>query len=237
MTNFFEKEEKKLLESMSPNEKINIAYNLLAVKKKAKIKRGCYLHCKILFDSYVEVIKHNDFGYDTINYKKLENAISGLSYREQVSILKYGLSIFNKELPEHKRDWFVQRINRFEFRAIFHERDIARIPKAVFIFASLNIFHLILIIALFLVGIYVILLPAYTESLVWFNFDKIKFSENFYLNHLYNTLCIFGDLSCKGELVPTNQYGLLLLLIGKVAFFIIIVNFIYRKLIDNISLK
>ena len=57
-----DKEEKRLDNSTSPNDKLNIMYNLIVLKNASGNTKDNYLSIKKLIDYYIELIKISDYG-------------------------------------------------------------------------------------------------------------------------------------------------------------------------------
>lgn len=230
------KEQGRLEESLSITEKLNILYNLIILKNSFGI-HNFYKDVKKIIDYYIELIKTSDFGYDSINYKKLDKVLQCLSSEEQISFLKYSISIISRELPEHDIDWFLSKLNKAEINNIIRKRSIIMYPKILFLFAGTEVLNLIIVFIVFILITYIILLPAPYSSWEIFNLHYVNYSSNFFINHLLNILSLFGNIDTDFKIVSRNGLGLVVLIFAKIVFVLLIVNFIYKKLSEKITIK
>lgn len=95
--------------STTLNERLNMLYNIINMRQSIGDSNHNYRDIKDLINTYINLIQTSDYGYDTFNYDKLEKVISKLTYKEQISILNYSLSILAREYPEYEKDWFWHR--------------------------------------------------------------------------------------------------------------------------------
>lgn len=230
-------DEEKLKECSNPNNGLNILYNLIILKNKGNDKRENYKDFKKFIDYYIEVVKLSDYGYDRLNHNKIEKILSFLNFEEQISALNYAISVSARELPEHDKNWFIDRKNKAEVQNILCKKQFRYYPKALLLVCSYSIFRLFLIVISFLLLVFVLLLPAFDPSCAIFKITYENYSDKFVLNHLLNILSHFSDIDNDFKIVPLNWFGLTLLILGKLLFILIIVNFIYRKITDKINIK
>lgn len=234
---FIANEELKLEQSVSINEKIGILYNLIIFNNSILKNKDNYKNIKKLIGYCIEQIKISDYGYDTINYNKLNTVLIFLGYKEQIAIYKYSLSTLKRELPEHDTEWFLNKLNRAEINDILCNRKFIKYPKAIFLIASTDLKSLLIILLLFIGVVYLVLLPSHYSSLAIFNITYENYSSNFYVNHMLNILSLFSDLDNDFKIVSINGLGLLEIILAKIIFLLLIVNFIYKKVSDKISIK
>ena len=233
-------EKAKLNCVISPIEKVNILYNLIAIKQNfpdIHFENNIYVDIKALINNYVDVVKSNDYGYDFFCYSKLFRAINQLNYRERLSVLNYLNSTVAREFPDFDRAVIIDFIKKVKIEKIVKDKDIAKFPQAFILFSSLDIEKLLLVLAVFFILTVIILLPAPFGWMELFEIDYHHFSNSFILNHILNIFSLFGGFSNGMEIIAINSMGVLLLLVGKIAFVLLIVNFVYKKIADKISIK
>lgn len=230
-------ESETLSHSDIPSVCLNIQFNLIALKNINKKHEDNYCDVKKLINYSVENLKSGAFGYDAINYSKIENVLNYLSHKERVSVLKYGLSILTKELPEYDKEWFIRRINVEKIADIFKNKEILNYPKAFFLYCSLNITHLTLVFLVSFFIVYLVLLPTRNVYFQLFELDYQPYSNDFLYNHALNVLTLFSGLSNGLIIRPLSPFAVLIIIFSKVLFIVIIVNFVYRKVTDKISIK
>jgi len=230
-------DEQKLKECSNPNNGLNILYNLIILKNKDSNKKENYKDFKKFIDFYIEVVKLSDYGYDKLNHNKIEKVLNFLNFEEQISALNYAISVSARELPEHDKNWFIERKNKAEVQNILCKKQFRYYPKALLLVCSYSIFRLFLIVLCFLLLVFVLLLPASDPSYSIFKITYENYSSNFLVNHLLNILSHFSDIDNNFKIEPMNWFALILLILGKLLFILIIVNFIYRKITDKINIK
>jgi hypothetical protein len=230
-------EEEKLSKVSNAGEGLNILYNLMILKNKNGDKEGNYKGFKKFIDYYIEVVKLSDYGYDKLNHSKIENLLQLLNYEEQISALNYAISVSARELPEHDKNWFIERKHSAEVNHIFACHHYKLYFKAVMLFCANSLHRLFLVILIFFILVITILLPAFNENLILFNITYDNYSSCFFLNHILNVISHFADLDNDFEINPLNWIGVLLLIVGKLFFILIVVNFVYRKISDKINIK
>ncbi len=111
-------------------------YNIINMRQSIGDSNHNYRDIKDLINTYINLIQTSDYGYDTFNYDKLEKVISKLTYKEQISILNYSLSILAREYPEYEKDWFLNELNKAKIKKILCEKDFCNYPKAFLLFAG-----------------------------------------------------------------------------------------------------
>jgi len=235
--NLISVEENKLNQGLPTNETINILFNLITLKNRNGQKADNYKDIKSFVNNYITVIKVADYGYDNFNYDKIETLLKLLTPGEQVTVLQFAISATSRELPEHNRDWFIERKHSAEIKYILTKKNAISYPKAFFLFTGLNITRLFFALILFFLIINILLLPSASNTYSLFKIEYASYSSNFLINHILNVLSLFADLDNNFKIEPLNWWGLILMIVGKISFVLLMVNFIYRKICDKISLK
>lgn len=230
-------EEEKLRNSTSPGEKINILHNLIVIKNHTNNDHDNYQNIKKLIDLYIENIKVGNYGYDFFNIEKINEVLKFLKHEEQISILKYALSSIKRELPEYENESIVDSINKIKIKNIISKKKFTHFPKALLLYSTSSIFGLFIVLLAFILIVFAILLPSNEFTFSVFTISYETYSVNFILNHLLNILSLFADIDNDLKIQPLNAYGLILMIFAKIVFVLLIINYIYRKLSDKISLK
>jgi hypothetical protein len=226
-----------LKSSETANQRANILFNIIKINISITNKTDHYKNIKSFIDNYVESIKSADYGYDNFNYGKIEQIIDSLSPDEQISMLQYMISITARELPEYDRGWFVTRKHKSEIKKILSDGNILFFPKAILLFFGQTISRLLIGLSILFLSTALFLMPAPSESFAVLNVTFEKYSENPFLNHILNVFSLFASLENDLVISPKNWFGLLLIVTGKFAFVVFIINFIYYKISDKISQK
>lgn len=230
-------EEKKLDTNSNPSHRINILFNLVILKNKSGLKQDNYKDFKKFIEHYIEVVKLSDYGYDKLNHNKIEKLLSFLNYEEQISALNYAISVSARELPEHDKDWFIQRKHKAEIAHIFKSKNFDQYLRGCMLYCGTSLNRLLLMVVGFFTLVVITLLPAVNKDYVLFNVSYENYSQSFFLNHLLNILTHLADVDNNFKVDPINWFGVLLLVLGKVLFIFIVVNFVYRKISDKLNIK
>ena len=172
-------EENSLKNSKSPNESVNILYNLIKLYHKNNQKDDVYKNIKKFMVFYIELIKDADYGYDNFNYNKINDVLSLTSAEERISILQYIISVSSRELPEHGREWFVLRKHNAEISNIKENRQYKLYFRMALLYLGQSINRLIIVFILFFALVFTALLPSPFESITIFKIKYELYSNNF----------------------------------------------------------
>lgn len=226
-------------ESTNPNEKIGIIYNLILIKKNILNPfaiLGLYRDIKLLINDYINLAKINDYGYDYFCKEKILTVISFLSLHEQHSILIYLLSALSREFPEIDKEWVQIALNKVKLKIVVKEKKIWQLPYAFLLFSSLSVSKLLIALSIFVALVSIVLLPAPFGWMEVFKVKLVSYSTNSYVNYMCNIFSLFGELKNACEVTAINTRGLLFQIIGKITFMILIINFVYKKISDKITI-
>lgn len=227
--------EKSIFYIKSPSEGVNMLYNLIVLKGSIQDKNDLYKLSKKFFKYYIEVIKNSNYGYDTFNFNKVKNVLNQMDLKSQASILQFVISNMTKELPEYEKDWFVCEKNKIQLKDLVCNFNAKNSFKIIALFSGLNFYTLLLTLVLVFTLVSIILLPAKFESCQLFEIKYDNYSTDFYVNHVLNILTLFADFDNDFKVKPLNWFATILMIVAKITFITIIVNFIYVKITDKIT--
>ena len=227
--------EKSIFYIKSPSEGVNMLYNLIVLKGSIQDKNDLYKLSKIFFKYYIEVIKNSNYGYDTFNFSKVKNVLNQMDLKSQASILQFVISNMTKELPEYEKDWFICEKNKIQLKDLVYNFQLKNFFKIVALFSGLSFYSLLFTLGLVFVFVSVILLPAKFESCQLFEIKYDNYCNDFYMNHFLNVLTLFADFDNDFKIRPLSWFATILMIIAKITFVTIIVNFIYVKITDKIT--
>ena len=233
--NLIETEERSIQQSNDCNDIVNRIYNLIFIKHIENM--GVYVDIKTFIRYYTRLVETNKYGYDSLCFDKAFKVIDLLPYNERISLLNFLISIITREYPEFEIETIQTRIKEIKIEKIFLEKRWGEIPNAILVWSSLRVCTLLIVLTLFVVIAYLVLLPAPVFISPLFEIKYVNYSSCFHLNHLLNILSLFMDIDSGCEVKALNPIGLIELMIGKIVFILLIVNFVYKKIIDKISIK
>lgn len=228
-------EEENIRQSKDSNEIVNRIYNLIFIKHEEKF--SIYTDIKTFIKYYTKLVETNKYGYDSLCYDKAFKVIDLLPYNERISLLNFLISTIVREYPEFEIETIQTKIKTIKIKTIFVEKEWLKIPNAILLWSSLRLSTLFFVLLLFIVIVYVILLPAPTFFTPLFEIKHANYSNNLHLNHILNVLSLFVGIDNSCEIRALNPLGLIELMVGKIVFILVIVNFVYKKITDKISIK
>jgi hypothetical protein len=237
LSTIIDEESQKLAMISDHTDAANVLYNLISLKNANGNGSDNYRDIKKFLENYVLSLKDANYGYDNINYAKIDSLFLKLTINERISIIQFAISNLTRELPELDVEWFIDRRHEFEVQRIFQESDYLNYPKAFLLYCGRTIPRLISTLFGFVFLVSLILLPAPFPWMSIYKIQYVQHSEPFYSNHLLNVMCLFLDMDNGPTISATCWWGLILLMIAKCFFVILIVNFIYIRLSDKITVK
>lgn len=215
-----------------------ILYNLIQAKvffDMYNYKRTLYLDAKKFVEAYIKAAEEQDYGYDEILPEKIKATITPLSLKQRVSILNTARRLM------YMRGYDVDDITneiRNQETNIAWEGNLRQKLYAVCLWMSARWWALLLSYILYIVLLTIILLPVPFKWMELFIFESKQYSESFLINHIINCLALLtGNDDISPMITPTGIGGMIAYIIGVILFYLIIGNFVLRKLEDYITLK
>ena len=198
-------------------------------------RQSIYLDIKRFIKVYIEVTEVKDYGYDKLDLKKIREAIGRNSNaNERLQLSKYAyrqLFLTGRELELGEFKGFT---NKCKTEALSKDQSFVGKWNLMAHLLSYNVYSIILmLISLFMVS-YVIFLPAASETLEIFRLNYESYAENFYLNHFVNLLSLAFYINDGDLIVPQNWLGVIILAILKSIYVLVILNYLYQKLLTII---
>ncbi|MEH3113420.1 hypothetical protein [Pedobacter terrae] len=222
------------------DDKFQCLNNIISLKKLVNYSGhdSIYLDFKKYVKLYIEAVEEKDSGYDNIDVQRISSKLADILIIDQINILKF----FKKTLlingyPDEASECecVLQKLRISFYKA---NKNFKNYCKLVALWSSLSIKRLFILLLVFYIATVLLLIPAYFESLELFKVNYTRFSENQMLNHLLNVLTLFFDLSDNTMKVEAqNGFALILIILSKIIYITILVNFLAKKLIDFIKIN
>lgn len=213
-----------------------IYYNLIKMKYKWRLvdlNQSLYLDVKKFVQAYITASDSQDYGYDEINITKITDVCSYLEDEQQLAILYLTRRLFYTR--GYDQDIIYSEIVKVDKRVSFANRQYWRWLRLLL---SQNFTRLLIVYILYVLLIFIVLLPAPFEWMGCFDVQFKDYCENSILNHVANGLGVLsGSDSISPEITPNCFWGMLLYCIGLVVFYFMFANFILKKIEDYITLK
>lgn len=212
-----------------------ILYNIIHVKAKFKIdnKESLYVDAKKFVKAYLNAIDNEDFGYDQIQISKIIEISNYLDIKQKLSFL-YSV---NRLLQAKGFDFDILSKEIIETETTVAWQD-GHWFKSIRLWISSSLIKLLIVYLFYIVVVGVILLPAPLPWMSLFDITMQDYSSNAFLNHCTNTLALItGNDAIAPQVIPNGIIGMIIYCIGIVAFYLVFVNYVFRKIEDYIKLK
>lgn len=218
----------------SPREYADSCYAIIGIKFKnrnlERYGRSLYIDVKNFITQHLKSFDTEDYGYDIPNKDKLITAINTLPIREQLVMCRYTEKLY--ESYYYKTDFLEKKINRLRMQIAWEEK---RYGTFFLRLSAQNMWTLLASYVIFLAVVFVVLLPAPFEWMRILHVEPYDFKLNPFMNHIMNTMAmIIGD-DYAPKITPYGLRGMILIIIGNILFYLLIGNFVVKKLIDLFS--
>lgn len=227
-----------LLRAYQYKDNYQILYNLIQAKVEFLLhnyKRSLYLDVKKFVEAYIKAAETQDYGYDEILLDKIKYVVKYLEPQQSVSILHTARRLM------YMRGYDVDDL-LYEIRSI--ETNIAwkgNLKQKIYsicLWMSVRWWALSLSYLVYLIILNVILLPAPYKWMELFILEYKQYDDSFLWNHVINILALItGNNDLSPQIIPTGMIGMIVYIIGVILFYLIIGNFVLRKLQDYLTLK
>ena len=223
------------LDSQKPREYADICYGIIGIKKENSLveryKQSLYNDVKNFLKYYIKSFETEDYGYDIPNEDKVIKAINALSRKESLAMCRYTRVIFEK----HGFDttFIESKAKQLKILIAWNEKHYT---KYLLLLSSYNVWTLFMSYMFYVCIVLIILLPAPIECFSILDVNLHEFTQNSPKNYLLNTLAIVSGSDFGQTVEPTGTRGMLLLLTGKIVFYLLITNFILKKLEDYFTI-
>lgn len=229
----------------------NIAYFKECNPAATNYSQSLYLDIKNFIKYYLKDIGDYDYGYDHLNKSKFE-IISLLPAKQQISLYKYTQRLLKKY--NYDGGWLDDYIIKAEKRDIssnicYNLKNILNSPTSIGkviidlfrltrVCCMQNIYSLLISLFIFFFLIVIVLLPAPKDSMQLFTIETTPFCNNFLANHIFNVINYIFDISIDStKITPINGWGVIFLMFSKILFYLIIIDFLIKNLLQRISFK
>lgn len=232
----FLQEEYARLKQYKHKKNAQILFNIISAKKKFGMpdyNNTLYLDVKHFVKSYITAVDNLDYGYDEIRLDKINDVCESLGKREQLSIYYTVRRLFH--IRGYDIECISSRITTLEWQIAFKEH---RYFKCLRLLIGSNVYALILAYLLYAVIIFLIIHPAPIKFMEVFTVELKEYSDSTALNYLLNSLAILtGNDSIRPVISPIGFIGMISYCIGIIIFYVLIANFLFKKIEDFITLK
>lgn len=227
-------------QSLTLPEKFSVLNNIIEIKRLLigyNKHHSTYLDFKQFFRLYIEVNDLNDFEYDEILIGKINSKLDFVNVYEKLKLLR----IFKRLLKLNGHDNKAEECNHFinctEIKCLQQKLGIKNIIRLIALWTSQTILHLCLSLLFLYLLTCAILAPAFLPNFEMFTMTKIQFSQDPIVNHILNVLSLLFDFDERMIVSSNSVWGVMLIILGKTSYILIILNFLIKKVIDEIKIK
>lgn len=225
-----------LLSSEKTKDNSQILYNLIFAKNKFNLlneHQSLYLDVKQFVENYITASDSQDYGYDEILLEKIYNIICFLELKQEISIMYAVKRMYY--IRGYDTNDIMQKINKLEMKLAFNERHIF---KTIRLWMSSSICALMLTYLLYVIIVSCVLLPAPIESMEIFEVSLKKYHDSQCVNHIMNSFAILtGNDDIKPQIIPIGVKGVLVYCLGVLLFYLLLVNYVFKKIENFIQIK
>ncbi|ACF10550.1 hypothetical protein Cpar_0122 [Chlorobaculum parvum NCIB 8327] len=211
-------------------------YSLICMLKKSENKKNLYLLVKDFISIYVTCVERRDYGYDFLNFDKIFNAISTLKCRESLELLRF----FKRKLVDkgfsEEVVVLINKIKKKQYECAFSEylnswHNLRRLGRLIVAWITKDIYGLFFgLLSLLVLSIFFLLPNNVCQECAVFAFDKNAYSSNWLINHALNVIVLFFSLSDKVDVSPLSFWGIFLLVLERVLFWVIVVKYLIKEI-------
>lgn len=229
------KEQYSLLRRRNCKQNAQILYNIAKIKSEYGVQnfhQPLYLDIKKFLKNYIISADNEDFGYDNTIFNRIMKIVNLSSPKEKLSLLhtirRYYL-MNGYEINEVKRELNKQEIMVAKENKKYLRWTLLRVGSSLSgLLCGYLVYAVIVLIAL---------LPAPFNFIELFHIELKNYSSYPLLNYPLNAITLLtGNCDIAPKITPINVIGVLIYSFGILLFYILIVNFLFKKIEDFISI-
>ncbi len=239
LTVSIENEEKAVRESNTYLEKMSLQNNVLQLKiasRSHRYKSDFYLDLKLFIVYYLKSLDERKQYYDELNIEKIYSYLEYLTKDEKVKIIKFLIRQLKLNGLEELADDCGPMLAKLEIDLKFSTISLKNLFSLLYLLTTYNIWTIFTSFVLLFAISFFFLLPTPTWSIQLVAVDYEPISKNPLLNHFLNILGAPVGMVEKFKVTPLSISGYLLCLLGKVTFYIVILNVLVKNLEEKIKI-
>ena len=195
-----------------------------------------YIDFKKLIVLYIKSSESKELGYDEIDVSMIDKKLDKLAVDEKLLIL----DMFKRELLKNSFSSKVHECNKFidiaKLKLYKKKKGFKNRIKYLFLLSSSGFHALLLSLLILFVLIFIIFLPAPFAFMETINIENADFSSYSIINKVANILSLLFDLDHKMKIEASNILGVILLGALKLIFISIIINYLWKKIVEYFKL-
>ncbi len=222
----------------SDYEKFSRLNNVLEIKKNAQLphSNSIYLDLKRMVKYYIASRHSRSYDEYQVDFSFVTDSLEKLSLKEKVSFLKFFFDTLKKEDIDYDDSKLRKELFNTKWKIFCSERSWASFFSACHVTVNFNIWTLLSVILLLIIGQAVMFLPAPSWYVMLFKITNANIVENHFFNHLYNVILWMIGTNGDFKVNPVNFLGFILLLFFKLVFLGIILDVGFEQIKKKIGL-
>lgn len=231
----------KLNQTEKGYQKAEILFAIIQIKSENRdfenVCNSIYVDSKNFISIYINSVDSRSFGYDFIELNKIIKIIEfNINTVEKIALCNYSCRLLLTRGFEDENSTLKNKLNSYKTTSILEQGfKLKTIRKLTSHLTSYSIKALMFTIFILFIITLLIFSPAPIEQMELFIIEYEDYSSDYLVNHILNFLAESVDVNEKFTIKPINELGILILVILKIVYILIILNYIYRKTIDLLS--
>ncbi|WP_196269669.1 hypothetical protein [Pontibacter sp. 172403-2] len=198
--------------------------------------RDTYVDIKYLISYYIKACEERQFGYDDIDMGKIFSYTGLLSIEERLKALHYLNRLLAVNGFEPEKDACNKALADANISLCTQNITWVNAFKLLYLKMTMNIWTVAFTLLLSYSVYSIVLLPSSEPKFPVFEIEYLNVSKNFYSNHFANTLLGVFQFSDGFKVKPLNIWGVILLVLGKIAFLVIVINILIKEISSKLKL-
>lgn len=234
-----DEEYKKLKEAETYSAKLNLINTVILLKQNLSNSSNCSLYADIRkfleFNVYAHEESHRE--YYLIKENRIDEKLALVSDSERDSLLEFFIRELKKSGFEDISQFYYQKFKLARIKARFKKKTLINFLIGTLQLSAFNLLAISLSILVLFIILYIVLLPCPNPDFILFRIDFNDLHNNFFINHLLNILVFIFGLNEDVKVTPISSGGVLLGVIGKIVFYVIVINFLITELLKRIKIE
>lgn len=215
--------------------KSQIIFIIIEIKIKYNLRDyrySLYTDIKQFIKHYINSKEFKDYGYDTLNHKKILTYIGSLEPQKSLNLLLYLKKTLQRSFDDVK--WLDTPINKTKIRIYISKKNFL---MALLYLSTYSVLNMFISLSVLYIIVCLILLPVEHPIIPMFKIQYGTFDTNSMINHFINIGGLIFNLDIGCKVTSISLGGFILYAIGKLLFWIVITNFVLLKLEKKLSIE
>jgi len=226
----------------------DILFQQLFTNYQAEIRKNplyinyeAFRDVKIIFDLYSQTFQLKGFNYNELNENNIKELIKPFNDFQQKELLAFLIDSLIKNGNTQHSNNFKNLLIKIEIKCCLLDigsgkKIIRNLLLLIQKTSSYNILSLFSCIMIYISFSCIIYSQAPYPWMQLFDVKPVQITESSFLNHIGNVIFYIFDFDSKMEIVPTNFFGVFVMVFLKCFFILVIVNFIIKETLNKLRI-